>query len=107
MFPYLRVPLVESDSTNYYVIKVFNEGTPSYGTEEANMLSKYDVNALPLECIRICKKLRDVESTHDFDIASETVTPIAPSYRLKTIALFLFDLNKNTETKKDSNKVSA
>ena len=55
------------------------------------MLSKYDANALHLKCIRICKKLRDMVSTHDFDIASETVTPIIPSYWLKTIALIFFD----------------
>ena len=107
MHPDLRVPLIDSKETHYYVIKNFKECRLSYGMEEAGMLSKYDVNALPLECIRICKKLRDMVSTHDFDIASETVTPIIPSYWLKTIALILFDLNKNTETEKDSNKVEA
>ena len=107
MHPDLRVPLIDSKENNYYVIKSFKECRLSYGMEEAGMLSKYDVNALPLECIRICKKLMDMVSTHDFDIASETVTPIIPSYWLKTIALILFDLNKNTETEKDSNKVEA
>lgn len=99
----LRVPLIDSNETHYYVIKSFKECRLSYGMEEASMLSKYDVNALPLKCIRICKKLRDMVATHDFDIASETVTPIIPSYWLKTIALILFDLNKNMEIERDLN----
>ena len=99
----LRVSLIDSNETHYYVIKSFKECKLSYGMEEASILSKYDVNALPLKCIRICKKLRDMVATHDFDIASETVTPIIPSYWLKTIALILFDLNKNTEMERDSN----
>ena len=99
----LRVHLIDSDETHYYVIKSFKECRLSYGMEEAGMLSKYDANALHLKCIRICKKLRDMISTHDFDIASETVTPIIPSYWLKTIALIFFDWNKNMEMERDSN----
>ena len=99
----IKVPLIDSNEIHYYVIQNFNECRLSYGMEETRMLSKYDVNALPLKCIRICKTLRDMVSTHDFDIASETVTPVIPSYWLKTIALILFELNKNTETERDSN----
>ena len=97
--------LIDSSDTHYYVIKNHNECRLSYGMEEADMLSKYDANAFPLECIRIYKKLRDMVSTHVFDIASETVAPIIPSYWLKTIGLFVFDLNKNTVIKKDPSRV--
>ena len=103
LYPAMKVPLIDSNETHYYVIKSFNECRLSYGMEETHMLSNYDVNSLPLKCIRICKKLRDMISTHDFDIASETVTPVIPSYWLKTIALILFDSSKNMEMERDSN----
>ena len=100
-----KVSLMDSKETHYYIIKSYNECRLSYGMQEADMFSKQDVNSLPLQCLRICKKLRDMLTTHYFELASESTTPIIPSYWLKTIAMIVFDLKNKIPATKNSSEL--
>ncbi|MEO0686162.1 MAG: hypothetical protein AAFY76_14285, partial [Cyanobacteria bacterium J06649_11] len=91
------VQLLNSKEIFNYVVRSEIECRLSYGENETKLLNQFDVNSVMKQSVRVCKILRNTYMAHYFDIYVGDLSPIMPSYWIKTVAMHLFNVYKPME----------
>lgn len=99
------VPLQESEEVYNYIIRSYKTCRLSCGMYETIMFNQYPTDSIIKQSIRVCKKLRDIYMKHYFDVATESINPIMPSYWIKTVAMHLFKISDPIEYGDDPSDV--
>ena len=84
------IPLNDCDQQFMYILQSYKSCSLTHGISESKMFQKLPYDSIAHQCIRVCKKLREIFMTHFFDVESETLCPVLKTYWIKSVAMFIF-----------------